>query len=262
MITSIQNSKIKVVRDLLTSNKSRSERNKFVIEGVRLAEEVLEADIKPNLVLFSQQVSQRGSTVLEILKTRQIDIEEVHPDLLDRISDTCNSQGLLMVLPIIQKPLKTNLNKVLVMDNIRDPGNVGTILRSAAALDFEAAILTPGSADPFSPKVLRAGMGAHFKIPIIFMDAGEIADYCVHKNSPALSIFLADPEKGKICWESDLTRPLCLIIGGEAQGSTRELHAIADKYIQIPMLGTSESFNAAVSASILMYEIYRQRSIS
>jgi len=259
MITSVQNSKIKKVKQLLASKNTRLKSNLCVIEGIRLAEEAMAAGWQPEIVLFSSYISQRGMALIEKIARKHLDIEEVHPDLLNRISDTRQSQGLIMVVPIHVKEFCTHNDRLLVLDNIRDPGNMGAILRSAAALTFNSVIMTPGCADPFSPKVMRAAMGAHFKIELMTMKADEILNFCKDINKPALTTALADPEGGIDSWECDLTQPICLIIGAEAEGAGEDFKSAADIHIRIPMHPTSESFNAAISASILMYETIRQR---
>jgi len=261
MISSIQNLKVKLVRGLLASKKDREENRSFIIEGVRLAEEAIRTELRPSFVLFSSQLSSRGREILDKLSGQNCEIEEITPELMDRISDTQTSQGILMVLPSIETQPGNSYTFVLALDMVRDPGNMGTLLRSAAALGVDAVILTPESADPYSPKVLRSAMGAHFKLPITTMSPVEILAYCKTFNSPALEILLADSEKGRICWEEDLTRPMCVVIGGEAAGAGNNLRKIADNSCRIPMLETTESYNAAIAGSILMYEAYRQRTI-
>lgn len=259
MIISAQNEKVKLVRELLSSKKCRIEKNFFIAEGIRMSAEALAAGSQPALVLYSRQVSQEGQDLLEKFRALPGAIEEVSSDLFERISDTRHSQGILLVLPIPRHAFPQRADFALALDRIRDPGNMGTILRSAAAFGFETVFLTHGCTDPFSPKVVRAGMGAHFKVCIHEMPTENIASFCKETNQPPLQILLADAENGQVCWESDLTRPLCLIIGGEAEGASSELRAIADGIVTIPMQTHSESFNAAMSASILMYEIRRQR---
>ena len=260
MITSIQNPKVKLVRGLLASKKEREENGSFIIEGVRLAEEAIRAGLRPTFILFSSQLSTRGHDLLKKLADQKCEIEEISPELMDRISDTQTSQGILMVLPSLKILPGISNTFVLALDMVRDPGNMGTLLRSAAALGVEAVLLTPESADAYSPKVLRAAMGAHFKLTISTMTPDEILKYCKTFSKPTLDILLADSEKGKVCWAEDLTRPMCVVIGGEATGAGIGLRKIVDESVRIPMLDTTESYNAAVAGSILMYEAYRQRT--
>lgn len=260
MITSIQNPKVKLVRGLLASGKERDEDGSFIIEGVRLAEEAIRAGSHPKFILYSSQLSARGRDLLSCLTDQKCEVEEAAPELLDRISDTQTSQGILMVLPALKTLPRESLTFVLALDMVRDPGNMGTLLRSAAALGVEAVVLTPECADAYSPKVLRSAMGAHFKLTISTMTPEEIQTFCKNSNKPALDILLADSDKGRVCWEENLTRPLCMVIGGEAAGAGNELRKVADDSVRIPMLDTTESYNAGVAGSILMYEAYRQRT--
>ena len=151
---------------------------------------------------------------------------------------------------------------VLVLDQMRDPGNLGTILRGACAFGFRTVLLTPGSVDPYSPKVLRAAMGVRiFKLRLETRSAAEIETFCHADGSHRLEILLADSQSNENCWQTDLTRPLCLIIGGEAFGAKSDIRAIVDRNVLIPMQANNESLNAAMAASILMYEVYRQRNL-
>ncbi len=258
MITSIKNPAIQHVRDLLAQKKHRDQSGEFVVEGVRLAEEALAAGFTPSLALHSAALSERGRALLAQLgKTSTV--EEVDAALLERISDTETTQGLLMVCKKKEFKAQGNEEPALVLDQMRDPGNLGTILRSACAFGFVRVVLTPGSADPFSPKALRSGMGAQFKLPVGFMNAEEIRQFCKRGKGPEMHIYLADAQAQQTCWESDLARPLCLIIGSEAFGAEPAIRQIAETTVSIPMQAHNESLNAAMSASILMYEVYRQR---
>jgi len=260
MITSAQNVKIKLARALLSQKKERVAANKFVVEGIRLAEEAVESGMKPELVLFSRALSGRGRELITRLESTSSQFEEVEANLLDRVSDTRSSQGILMILETPDMELPGNPDPVLALDDIRDPGNLGTILRSAWAAGFRAALLTPQCVEAFSPKVVRAGMGAHFNVPIRTLDPAEIQAFCKEQAKPPLQILLADARNGQPCWEADLTVPLCLVIGSEAEGASERMQEISDRNIFIPIQGDAESFNAAAAAGILMYEITRQRT--
>ena len=256
MITSSHNPKVQQARSYLRHRHARDEAQVLVAEGVRLVEEALAAGLRPGLVLYSDALSERGRSALENLGAAGAEIEEVFPKLLDSLSATETSQGLLAVFnrPVIALP--DALNFVLVVDQVRDPGNLGTVLRSAAAAGVQAVLLTPGTTDAYAPKTLRAGMGAQFRLPLRSLDWREIQQICRQK----LKIFLAEAGRGDICWELDLRQPLALVVGGEAEGATQESRQAADGLVQIPMPGGCESLNAAIAASILLFEIVRQRS--
>jgi len=261
MITSIKNPMIQRVRDLLANKKHRDQAGEFVVEGVRLAEEALEAGYRPSLALFSVGLSERGRALIGSIDSRQTAVEEIESGLLERVSDTETPQGLLIVFKKKPFPNQPSREPILVLDQMRDPGNLGTILRGASAFGFARVALTPGSADPFSPKALRSGMGAQFKLPVDFMDAAQIEQTCKRGTGEPLRVCLADAQGRQSSWEADFSQPLCLIIGSEAFGAEAAIRQIADCTVSIPMQVHNESLNAAMSASILMYEVYRQRKI-
>jgi RNA methyltransferase, TrmH family len=259
MITSAKNAKIKMVRELLRSKKHREKAHSLVIEGVRLAEESLAANAHVVTCLFSAQISDRGRKIIDQLRTHSIEIEEVSLDLMDRLSDTKTSQGILLVTAYPEIALSPKIDSAIVLDKIGDPGNMGAILRTAVALGVGTVILTPGTTDRYAPKVMRAAMGAHFHLPIRTMSPQEIHSFCKEKNGLVLSLLLSDADCKNTIWEEDLTKPVCILIGSEGDGVSAELRKAADGCVSIPMSPGMESFNAAISASILMYEISRQR---
>jgi RNA methyltransferase, TrmH family len=256
VITSAQNPKIKLVRALLGRAKERREVEAFVVEGVRLVEEAEKRDWRFRFALYDGSLNQRGRLLVERLSSRGIEVEEVSESLMKSLSDTETPQGLLAVLEISSQPISTHLNFVLIPDQIRDPGNLGTLLRTAAAAGVQTVLLPPETTDAFAPKVLRAGMGAHFQLPINSMTWEEIKQL---SRSANLQICLADMN-GQSCWETDLRKPLALIIGGEAEGTSEEARKLATQKISIPMSGNVESLNAGVAGSVLMLEVVRQRT--
>lgn len=259
-LASFKNPKIQFVRELLSDSKTRAEAGLFVVEGVRLAEEAINSHLKPRTVYFSSTLSDRGGAIVRHCQEQSIEVLEMAPDLMDRLSDTETSQGILLTFPQETQPLPARADLVLIIDQLRDPGNMGTILRSAAAVAAGAVFIAPASVDPFMPKVVRAGMGAHFHLPVIRADWAQITHYCKEARTPPLRVFLAEAENGKNMWQADLSSPLALIIGSEAQGAGDQARALADEPVSIPMPGDFESLNAGVAASLLLYEIIRQRN--
>jgi TrmH family RNA methyltransferase len=258
MITSSHNSKIQAVRDLLGRRKDRQQSGTFVIEGVRLAEEALQAGWLPKWVLVSANISERGRALVEAFSQKGAEVEEITPSLMESLSDTDTAPGLLAVIPERELPLPTVLDFALVADAVRDPGNLGAILRSAGAAGVQAVFLSPGTVDPFAPKVLRAGMGAQFRLPLRSITWSQIKETCKQRPQP-LTLYLAEAGKGVPLWQSDLRSPVALVVGGEAEGASAEGRDAVDQAITIPMPGKSESLNAAVAASILLFEVVRQR---
>ena len=233
--------------------KERREANAFVVEGVRLVEEAFKAGWKFQFVLYSHGLSERGNHILEQIKSTQIETDEVAGDLLQKLSDTENPQGILAVLDLEPIPLPETLNFILIPDQLRDPGNLGTLLRTAAATGVQAVLLPPETTDAFAPKVVRAGMGAHFRMPIHSLSWEEIKSLTYDAQ-----ILIADMD-GTPCWQADLHKAVALIIGSEAEGASNEAQRLAHGKISIPMSGNIESLNAGVAGSVLMFEVVRQR---
>jgi TrmH family RNA methyltransferase len=190
---------------------------------------------------------------VEHLLSRDVDVEEISEQIMKSLSDTETPQGILAVLDFPNLPVPESSDFILIPDQIRDPGNLGTLLRSAAAAGVQAVFLPPETTDAFAPKVLRAGMGAHFRLPIQHMKWEKI-----RREIQGLEIYLADMD-GASCWEADLRGPLALIVGSEAEGASEEAREIATQKLSIPMAGEMESLNAGVAGSILMFEVMRQR---
>ncbi len=255
MITSTHNPKLKLVRALQGRAKERRDAGAFVVEGVRLVEEAVNSNWRLRFALYDELLSERGKLTVERLLLNGVDVEEVSTSLMKSLSETESPQGIVAVLELNQLPVTNLPDFILIPDQIRDPGNLGTLLRTAAAAGVQAVLLPPETTDAFAPKVVRSGMGAHFRLPIHSMSWDEIQRFC---ESASQRIFLADMD-GRSCWEVDLRQPLALIIGGEANGASEQARKLANQKISIPINGNMESLNAAAAGSILMFEVARQR---
>jgi RNA methyltransferase, TrmH family len=258
MITSSQNPKIKLVRALVGRPKERRENGAFIAEGVRLVEEAFSAGWDFRFALSTDGLSQRGLDLVKNLTAKGVDVEPVVENLFQSVTETETSQGILAVLALeppnsLKPPAKPDF--VLIPDQIRDPGNLGTLLRTAAAAGVQAVFIPPETTDPFAPKVVRAGMGAHFRLPILSLTWDQLS-----VGVQGMSVYLSDAAGEKSCWEADFTHPVALVIGGEADGASTQARNLATEMIRIPMPGHMESLNAGVSGAVLMYEAVRQRS--
>ena len=254
MITSNQNSKIKLIRALLGRAKERREAGAFVAEGVRLVEEAVISNWRFRFALYDETLSERGRLQVERLRSQGVDVEEVSASVMKSISETEAPQGILAVLEATQLPIPQSSNFILIPDQIRDPGNLGTLLRSAAASGVQAVLIPSETTDAFAPKVLRSGMGAHFRLPIHSMSWEEIRKFIA-----GLQVFVADMD-GQSCWDTDLSKPIVLIVGNEAEGASESAQKLANGKISIPMSGETESLNAGMAGSVLMFEVMRQRA--
>ncbi|MDI6736145.1 MAG: RNA methyltransferase [bacterium] len=226
---------------------------------MRLVEEATacfkKASCSFRFVLVSSELSERGEKLVKELAGRGVEVEEVTPEILQSISETETSPGILAVIDNFRLPIPNSPDFLLILDSIRDPGNLGTLLRTAVAAGVQAVLLPPETTDAFAPKVVRAGMGAHFCLPIQLLSWDGIRSLV---NSLNLSVYLADMD-GVPCWQTDFRKPLVLIVGGEAEGSAEFARKLAHAKVSIPMSRKTESLNAAVAGSVLMFEVVRQR---
>lgn len=262
MITSVQNPRIQSVRKLQAQAKARRQEQAFVVEGVRLVEEALEAGWQSHLVLYTSDLSERGLALVERFQQLGVPNEQVSSEVMETASDTQTPQGVLAVVAMRKLPLPAAVDFLLVADGLRDPGNLGTLLRTAAAAGVQGVLLPPGAVDPFSPKVVRSAMGAHFRLPVLCLEWESIREI-LHPPSmgPRFQVYVADSAGGVSYTQADFTRPTALIVGGEAEGAGMLAQELADARLHIPMPGKIESLNAAVAAAILIFEVLRQRML-
>lgn len=254
IIRSIHNPKVQLIRRLQSSARTRRSEKSCVIEGIRLVEEAAQSAWLPRSVFHTNAISARGMALVNRLAQTGVPVFQIDETIMRSISDTQTPQGVLAVVPFPQMDLPVSPGFILIPDNIRDPGNLGTMLRTALAAGVELVIIPSGSVDPFSPKVMRSAMGAHFHLPLRQMAWKEIEQITADTQT-----FLAEASGEISCFHAALTRPVTLIIGGEAHGAGAEARKHADKTIHIPMAGKTESLNAAIAAAILMFEVVRQR---
>ena len=254
MITSAKNPRIQLVRSLLGRSRERKQGQAFIIEGVRLVEEAQASGWPFQFALYSDGLSSRGKQLVGLLTASGVEAEEVAGYLLASSTGTENPQGILAVLETHDLTIPEALDFVLILDGIRDPGNLGSLLRTAAVSGVQAVFLLPGCADAFAPKVVRAGMGVHFRLPILAMEWDAIRSHL-----SGFKLVLAEMEAPLSCWQADFHEKTALVIGGEAEGASPTSRQVCTETIHIPMAPGSESLNAAVAGAILMFEVKRQR---
>lgn len=257
MITSSSNDKAKYVRKLQRQRSLRHRDRRFVLEGVRLVEEVLRASIVPTLAFYTEAPAReaRGKALLTSLKGLDTPCYRVSDSVMEYCSDTVTSQGILVVVPFPELSPPRPLTFAVVVDRIRDPGNLGTLLRTALAAGVEQVFLVPGTVDWSNPKVVRSAMGAHLFLPVVDTDWATVAE-----SIAECDVWLAAAGGRQRYTEVDWARPAALIIGGEAQGAQERAVALADGRISIPMEPEVESLNAAVAAAVIVFEAVRQRN--
>lgn len=258
MITSLANEKVKYARSLLR-RRARWQEGRFLVEGVRLIEEALRAGCIPALVFFAPEAlaDRRGAALRERCRALGVDCFPASPEVVASLSDTVTPQGVVAVVPFPLPSQPASVGLLVVVDGLRDPGNLGTLLRAAAAAGVDRVLLGPGTADPYNPKVVRSAMGAHFRLtPEALSWAGIAQAVRGHR------VWLADP-RGETRYDRvDWQEASALIIGGEAAGAGAEAAALATGRVAIPLARDVESLNAAVAASVILFEAARQRWVA
>lgn len=229
----------------------------MVLEGVRLVEEALAAGAVFHFVLVDErsEQSERGRKLLERLAASSLALHRCEPSVMTAISDTEAPPGLLAVVSQPRPDLPEKLGAVLVLDGVKDPGNVGACLRTALAAGVGAVLLAPGTADPSAAKVARAALGAHFRLPIVRVSWPDARELCQRHE---LAVWVADARGARSCYEVDWRRPWALVMGGEAEGPSEPALAMGAA-VRIPMPGPTESLNVAAAAAVLLFEAERAR---
>ena len=253
MITSTSNDRVKYAH-ALARRKTRQEEGRFVVEGLRLVEEAIRANVRPDFVFYTNDLDERGKKLIERMHASGVVCLDVTPGVIKFCSETETPPGLLAVMPFASSMLPTRPALSVVADALRDPGNLGTLLRAAAAAGADEVLLGPGTVDVYNPKVVRGAMGTHFRLPMATMTWPAISS---HLNG--LSIWLADVQGAVPYTQVDWTKPCALVVGGEAEGASPEAEKLATGRVSIPMQHGVESLNAAVAAAIILFEAQRQR---
>jgi len=254
IITSKANEKIRLIRGLQEQRKIREREKLFVAEGTRLAEEAAAAGLRARMILHDGRLGPRERSAVNRLAAAGGAVYQTDPEILRACSDTASPPGLLTVLEWPELPLPQPLEWAVVADGISNPGNLGSLMRSADAFGVPVLILAPGCVDPFNPKVVRGGMGAHLRLPLRILDWRGIGELLA-----GFSFWLAESREGRPVEDVDWSGRAALFIGGEAAGPGEGARALAAGSVRIPMRGNVESLNAAVAGAILLYEISRRK---
>jgi TrmH family RNA methyltransferase len=254
MITSTSNWRVKKVRALQTNRRDRWKEKRFILEGSRLSNEVIQAGVPVELVFHTEYFKAKEPGLIHHLARLGGEVQLVSEAVMATCSDTESPAGVLVVAPFPELKIPEKLTLALVVDRLSDPGNLGTLLRTAWAAGVEALFLTEGCVDPFNPKVIRAGAGAHFYLPVL-----ELHSHAVVDHLRGLEFWVAESRAGMAYHEVDWRRPSALVIGSEAHGVGNALGDVIKRRVNIPMQEGVESLNAAVAASVILFEIAHQR---
>lgn len=259
MITSASNQQIKHIVQLQKKAKLRSELGQFVIEGIKMYREI------PKDCIVSTYVSETFYS--EKMLNNDIGVEKyeiVSDKIFGEISETVTPQGIMAIVRQPKYDFDDIINKdnatLLFLDNLRDPGNLGTIIRTAEGAGIDGVVLSKESVDIYNPKVIRSTMGAIYRVPFIYED--NLATKLREKYKVnGFELYVAHLEGASEYTKVEYPRKTGIIIGNEANGVSKEVVDVADCMIKIPMEGQVESLNAAISAALIIYEVYRQKNL-
>lgn len=251
IISSKQNKRVRYIKSLQTKPRFRRSERKLILEGDRLIADALSSRSKPDIVLYLP--GRADYEIIAQLQGRGCALQPVNEAVLQYVSDTQQAPGILAAFQLPRPPLPPVAERVLILDAVREPGNLGAILRTAGAAGVDLAILAPGCVDPYNPKAVRAGMGAHFRLPIVESSWRDIGAFCRE-----LSVYVAMPEASTRHTEINWLDGWALILGSEAQGISKSSLDLARRQISIPMSGAAESLNVASAAAVILFEAQRQ----
>lgn len=260
-ITSPSNPTIKEIKSLYRK-KERWSKNSFIIEGIKMVEECVDNNYPLSHIVYCDELFNiRGADqIWEKIKTHDRLIK-ISNKLYREISQLENPQGILAVAKFRLNSIDEILNKsnpfILLLDRLQDPGNMGTIIRTADAFSIDGIIISEGSVDVYNPKVVRSTMGSIFRMPLYF--TRDLEKMIEELKDRHIKVYSTSLKGNKYIQDVNFRQPSALIIGNESRGVSKDLEKLADQLIKIPMSGEAESLNAAIASSIIMYEALRQR---
>lgn len=257
-ITSKDNELIKHIRKL-KDKKYRDESNEYVVEGVKLVEEAVKENAKIKQIIVCEDTTRTYEIPTHImLEIARYECISVSNKIFNIITQVTNPQGIMAIIEKNAQDAQIDYSQdiIVVLDDVQDPGNLGTILRTVDSIGLNQIIVSKGTADAFNSKVVRSTMGAIFRIKIIEVEnlAQEIKEMRKHH----FKLMVTSLQTKNSIYDIDFNKKI-IVIGNEANGVSKEIQDMADEKAKIPMLGRTESLNASVAAGVVMYEYVRQK---
>ena len=248
IITSKDNEIIKNIKKL---HDKKYRIDSYIVEGIKMVKEAISENQLIELIAIREDFEIN-------FDTKNIKIITVSSKVFDDISDVKTPQGILAVIK--KKPnkqIETNTDYILALDSLQDPGNMGTIIRTADSANINQIIINKTTVDPYSPKVIRSTMGAIYRTNIIEVE--DLKATLKEMKSKGFQIITTDLKATQSIYDINYNNKTVVVIGNEANGVSQEILQTADKKVIIPMLGKTESLNASIAASIMIYEYVRQK---
>lgn len=268
MITSTSNQRIKELSQIQKKSKVRSREGVFVAEGIRMVRETPH-DRLINLYFSESFEKKYGQEVLEAISGGDSQIQEqlrkkteiLSDPVFSYVSDTKTPQGVLAVVRQMEYTLEQMTEGVvphlMILDNLQDPGNLGTIFRTAEAAGVTGIVMSRDCVDIYNPKTIRSTMGALYRMPFVYVE--DLREMILSLKEKKIRSYAAHLDGKNTYDKEDYRKGTAFLIGNEGNGLRKEIAECADTWIRIPMCGQVESLNAAVAATVLMFEVSRQR---
>lgn len=257
-ITSKDNELIKHIRKL-KDKKYRDESNEYVVEGVKLVEEAVKENAKIKQIIVCEDTTRTYEIPTHImLEIARYECISVSDKIFNIITQVTNPQGIMAIIEKNAQNAKIDYTQdiIVVLDDVQDPGNLGTILRTVDSIGLNQIIVSKGTADAFNSKVVRSTMGAIFRIKIIEVE--NLAQAIKEMRKHHFKLMVTSLQTKNSIYDIDFYKKI-IVIGNEANGVSKEIQDMADEKAKIPMLGRTESLNASVAAGVVMYEYVRQK---
>lgn len=257
-ITSKDNELIKHIRKL-KDKKYRDESNEYLVEGVKLVEEAVKENAKIKQIIVCEDTTRTYEIPTHImLEIARYECISVSDKIFNIITQVTNPQGIMAIIEKNAQNAKIDYTQdiIVVLDDVQDPGNLGTILRTVDSIGLNQIIVSKGTADAFNSKVVRSTMGAIFRIKIIEVE--NLAQAIKEMRKHHFKLMVTSLQTKNSIYDIDFYKKI-IVIGNEANGVSKEIQDMADEKAKIPMLGRTESLNASVAAGVVMYEYVRQK---
>lgn len=258
LITSKDNDIVKHIKKL-SEKKYRDQNNCYIIEGIKLVEEAIQEDAQIDKIVICEESTKTAEISKNLMyEIAKYDCIYVTDKIFKTLTQVMNPQGILAVVKKNKErpTIIYDEDIIVALDDIQDPGNLGTILRTVDSIGLKQLIVSKGTADVFNPKVVRSSMGAIFRVEVIEVENLKETIQSIKRNKYELIVTSLQTESS--IYDIDYTKKI-IVIGNEANGVSQEIQDMADKKIKIPMLGKTESLNASVATAIILYEYIRQK---
>jgi TrmH family RNA methyltransferase len=262
MIFSPSNERIRRYRRL-RKKKFRYREGKFLVEGLQAVVEALRHERKPECLICSRKGIEAMQAYADVFADGSVPCYAAEDNVISTLSSTVTPQGIIAISPMLDVDIGRlageKYSTILVANRVRDPGNLGNMIRIADASGCDGIVVCRESADPYNPKTVRSTAGSLFHVPLVISEG--IGEAVLGLKDQGYLIYTADAHRGTNMWEAAWPKRLALVVGNEAWGIPEEEEELADEIVHVPVYGRAESLNVSSAAALLLYEVERRRAL-